>query len=502
MPNLLGLSSEDGDGLNPICSAPMTSPGLKAPPLSCFDPHAFVSDIEARLRRCRPKALAARPHRILSISLNTPELAAAGAHTVRRGDLYWSQPARQELRLGLGEAWSSYADGRHRLAFLDAAFHDLRQEWLAYSPDGPTPGPGVFAGFAFDPSDRMRGPWTGLPNALLRVPEVLLERRGAACWLTFSTVVDGKRDPERWYGGWLRHTERLAGRILDAPAIPWPGQPPLSWEYIDHANTEAEWSQHVDQALAAIAGADLRKLVLTRRVQIRTSRAVSPGHLLAQLEARNPDCIHFAVPLAHRTLIGATPERLICVQHGTAVADAIASTEPRERPPAAAGRGTAKLFANGKARHEHELVVRAIAEALEPISTELVIPEHPRLMTLATVHHLWSPIRATLRGNVTPLAAAERLHPTPAVGGTPQRAAAAWLRAHNERDRGWYTGALGWLAPQNGGELAVALRCGLIDEREALLFAGAGIVEGSDALQEYHETQWKLQSMLEAIAHA
>ena len=439
---------------------------------------------------------------ILSISLNTPELMGAGVHAVRKGDFYWSRPAKQELRIGLGRAWSLNAVGQQRLAVLDAALQDLGRRWRVHSPDGLAPGPVAFAGFAFDPSDNMQGPWTGLPNTLLRVPEVLLERRGTECRLTFSAPVGQQAEPERWCERWLKHVEQLARRILELPATPWQSRPPLSWEYIDQHDTQAEWSQHVGKALGAIAGAGVKKLVLTRDVHIRTSRTLELGRVLAQLEARNPDCIHFAVPLAQRTLIGATPERLVCMENGTAVADAIASTEPRDRQLALADGDSTELFANAKARREHELVVKAIAEALGPISTELVIPEHPHLMTLPTVHHLWSPIRARLRRGVTLLAAAERLHPTPAVGGTPRRAAAAWLRAHNEHDRGWYTGALGWLAPQGSGELAVVLRCGLIDEREALLFAGAGIVDGSDALHEYHETQWKLQSMLEAIAHA
>jgi len=497
------LSREDADSARqPICSVPMTSPGLQASPLSASDPHAFVSDIEARLRYCRSRLLAAPDKGIVSISLNTPELMGAGAYAVRKGDFYWSRPAKQELRIGLGQAWSLSAGGQQRLGFLDATLQNLGQRWLIHSPDGLTPGPAVFAGFAFDPSDSMQGPWTGLPNALLRVPEVLLERRGAECRLTFSAPADQQVEPERWSERWLKHVDQLARRILALPATPWQSRPPLSWEYIDQRDSQAQWSQHVGKALEAIAGAGLNKLVLTRRVHIHASRTLELGRILAQLEARNPDCIHFAVPVAHRTLIGATPERLVCVQEGTAVADAIASTEPRDRQLALADSDTTELFDNRKARREHQLVVRAIAEALGPISTELVIPEHPHLMTLPNVHHLWSPIRARLRRGVTLLAAAQRLHPTPAVGGTPRRAAAAWLRAHNEQDRGWYTGALGWLAPQGSGELAVVLRCGLIDEREALLFAGAGIVDGSDALQEYHETQWKLQSMLEAIAHA
>jgi isochorismate synthase EntC len=92
----------------------------------------------------------------------------------------------------------------------------------------------------------------------------------------------------------------------------------------------------------------------------------------------------------------------------------------------------------------------------------------------------------------------ERMHPTPAVGGAPRAAALDWLRQHGEADRGWYTGGVGWL-DDAGGDIWVALRCAALRGRAASLYAGAGIVAGSDPQQELRETGWKLQAMLEAL---
>jgi menaquinone-specific isochorismate synthase len=474
----------------------MTVSALPATHSPAFDPQAFVRDLEVRLQRCHRAQQKVARGTLISIVLSTPELVSAGIQVVRKGDLYWSRPATQDLRIGLGKAYSLNAQGRHRLVHLDRALRGLEHRWLVRSPDGLAAVPIAFTGFAFDFDDPMQDIWTGLPNALLQIPEILYERRGTECRLTFSLCLAQDADAGQAYDRWLQQAEDLARRIAAPPTRSEQVHSPLPLEHLGDENARQEWSRRVKGALGAIERKRLSKLVLIRCVRTQASRSLDFGRLLGRLETHYADCIHFAVPVGSRMLVGATPERLVCMERGVAVVDAIAGTQPR------AGQDDIELLDSQKARCEHELVVNGIVQALGPISTELVVPQSPHLMTLPNVHHLWSPIRARLQPGVKLLAAADRLHPTPAVGGAPQRTAADWLQKHEQQARGWFTGALGWVSPQGDGELAVALRCGLIDQREALLFAGAGIVEGSDPEQEYQETQWKLQVMLEALSHA
>jgi isochorismate synthase EntC len=91
------------------------------------------------------------------------------------------------------------------------------------------------------------------------------------------------------------------------------------------------------------------------------------------------------------------------------------------------------------------------------------------------------------------------LHPTPAVGGAPRENALAWLRNHEGLERGWYAGPLGWLTPEGEGEFTVALRSLLLRDSEATLYAGAGIVAGSDPEAELVETRLKLRTALGAL---
>jgi menaquinone-specific isochorismate synthase len=152
-----------------------------------------------------------------------------------------------------------------------------------------------------------------------------------------------------------------------------------------------------------------------------------------------------------------------------------------------------------KAQHEHALVVESIQSALAPLCRELALPDSPEVVKLRNLQHLWTGIKGTLRSGVSLLDAARRLHPTPAVAGTPTDRACQWLQDHETLARGWYSGIVGWLQADGEGELSVLLRCAVLQGRSAELFAGAGIVSDSDPQAELQETEMKLRAMLEAM---
>jgi isochorismate synthase EntC len=115
------------------------------------------------------------------------------------------------------------------------------------------------------------------------------------------------------------------------------------------------------------------------------------------------------------------------------------------------------------------------------------------------VVHLRTRISGVLREPLHVLELVERLHPTPAVGGVPTARALSWIAEHEPDERGWYAGPIGWVDAQGDGAFAVALRSGLLENHRASLYAGAGIVQGSDARSELNETRWKLQALLGAL---
>jgi isochorismate synthase len=179
-------------------------------------------------------------------------------------------------------------------------------------------------------------------------------------------------------------------------------------------------------------------------------------------------------------------------------ADALAGSMPR-------GSGweaqAAALRTSEKDLREHAPVRDAVVSALDPLCTAVTHPAVPTVRVLPTVLHLYSRVTGTLRdttaGDV--LALTDALHPTPAVCGTPREAARAFIAAHEDAPRGWYAGPVGWVDAAGEGEAMVALRSAVVCGATAWAYAGAGLVRGSDAAQEWRETDAKLGPMRAAL---
>ncbi|HET7504421.1 MAG TPA: isochorismate synthase, partial [Kofleriaceae bacterium] len=228
------------------------------------------------------------------------------------------------------------------------------------------------------------------------------------------------------------------------------------------------------------------------------------------LDHRHSDCVRVLVqPPGAGALIAATPERLVQRDGELVRCDALAGTRsihPGALPPDAPATtrdriiadASLALHASAKERREHELVVQAIRDALAG-GAEVDAPAEPGIRVLRHVIHLHTPFRARLREPVHVLELAGRLHPTPAVGGTPREIAADWIRTREPVARGWYAAPVGWFDLDGNGELAVAIRSGVLAGNRAHLWAGAGIVAGSDPERELAETEIKLRAMLGAL---
>ncbi|HAQ08276.1 MAG TPA: isochorismate synthase, partial [Bacillus bacterium] len=148
---------------------------------------------------------------------------------------------------------------------------------------------------------------------------------------------------------------------------------------------------------------------------------------------------------------------------------------------------------------EHQYVVDMIKEAMRETCDEVILPDEPKLMKMKYIQHLYTPVVGKNREGTSLLHLVNRLHPTPALGGLPKKAAVEKIREVEQMDRGLYAAPIGWMDYQGNGEFAVAIRSGLIQGREASLFAGCGIVADSNAESEYTETSIKFRPMLTAL---
>jgi menaquinone-specific isochorismate synthase len=401
---------------------------------------------------------------------DSPDLLALVPAT---GALSWVR--RGEGLVGWGEAARLEVSGPRALTEAAAWWDDLSARLSAADPVGvPGSGAVAFASVAFDPA---------AGSSVFVVPEVVVGRRDGVAWMT-TISAPGRPGP------------------APLPARPEPAAAPTRLRYADGALDPVTWCAAVAAAVRRISDGELAKVVLARDLLVTADVPLDPRRLLDRLASRFPDCWTFAVD----GLLGATPELLLRRTGRELSSRVLAGTAPRGAG-AEDDRLATALLGSAKDLAEHALAVDSLVRALEPYCSELTAPEGPSLLTLANVRHLATDVtgiqrRSGARGAAGLLDLVAAVHPTAAVCGTPPDRAAALIGELEGMDRGRYAGPVGWLDTRGDGEFGLALRCAQLspdDPASARLFAGCGIVAGSDPAAELAETQSKFAAFQAAL---
>lgn len=387
---------------------------------------------------------------------------------------YWCVPDSDIEITAIGAARSLRARARkRRFNEIQAGLREL--DISIEGEDGPAcTGVILVGGFAFSNEEPGHCPaWDAFGAGELTVPELLVVRQGGRAWVTTNGRIelDELNTP----------LDRQMGAITT----------------IDHRHDET-YIDLVSNALGEIRTGQFEKLVTAR--SITTPAELRPSALLARLRHRFPECATFAMGRGTETFLGASPERLISVTGRRVETDALAGSRPRHPHPGRDAQLRSELLASPKERTEHQIVVDAIREILSDANVDLDTLQPTDVMKLKRIQHLRTPISGTLTGSaghIVDLMAV--LHPTPAVAGLPRRAAQNWINQHEPMDRGWYSGPVGWSTIDGDGEFRVALRSALLTANDITLFAGGGIIEGSEPHAELAETATKFEALLGAL---
>ncbi len=446
---------------------------------------------------------------------------------------------------GLGEAAVVEAQGPNRIDLLAARGKALLAELspLGDSTVGP---PTLMGGFAFadrDPAGVV-GPWRGWASARMVLPEVQLRRDGdGATLLAVAPPGVDQVAATLWLRGRLESVrdslvelaERLPGAdetLVDTGAAPTAAAWGLATTPLEDTLDEAPWpaahgggatsgglAMHavaavapmdpyegmVTDALEAIEAGAVSKVTVARARRFGRLRRRAPVRVLRTLRRRYPDCFRFWIePAGGSAFVGASPERLVARRGRTLRADALAGTVGRSTDPAADANLGALLLANNKEQREHEAVVAFLRRRLAPFAngSGIEASRTPQLLHLVNVQHLHTPFVVKLSDDAAQLGAlqlAAAVHPTPAVAGVPAQRATDWIARHEELDRGWYAGGVGVLDADGDGEFCVAIRSGLFEDDALWLFAGAGIVAGSDPDRERAEVEQKMRALRDVL---
>lgn len=366
--------------------------------------------------------------------------------------------------------WGVYAtttvSGPHRFADARAWWSQQLESFaVTNSVHGNGTGPVLFTSFSFSPED----------ESVLIIPQVIVGKKAGKSWITW---VGAEPQPEL---------------IVIAPEST---PTAIAWDIDKNADTA--WKLRVSTAVDRIQSGALDKVVLARDFTGSSSQKLEVPTILRKLSAEYPSTWCFAVD----GLVGATPELLLRLTRkmvtSRVLAGTISKTGDDERDLALA----ASLARSSKDLEEHEYAVRSVADALEPFCTSTNVPESPFVLHLANVMHLATDVTGALAeklAHVDVFTILEQLHPSAAVCGTPREQAAEFISEVESISRGRYAGPVGWIDAAGDGELGIALRCGQIIGDSIRIFAGCGIVAGSDPVKELAESEAKLVPMRSAL---
>jgi menaquinone-specific isochorismate synthase len=387
---------------------------------------------------------------------------------------------RSEGIVGWGAATRIDTSGPTRFADADAWWRELAARTVVRDEVG-LPGSGLVAfgsfGFADDPGD----------SALI-VPDVVVGHR----------IVD---DESIW---WV--TTVGVGALAATPSIvrrPSP-LPPEDLTYTDGATSGSAWAHQVRvrEAVRRIATTPLEKVVLARDLVATATEPIDVRWPLHRLAVAYRSCWTYHVD----GLLGATPELLVRRERDLVTSRVLAGTIQITGDDTHDLAQAGALARSSKDLEEHEYAVRSVAHALAPHCRSMNVPETPFVLHLPNVMHLATDVTGVIDqqdriggDSASSLALAAALHPSAAVGGTPTSLAVEAIADLEGMARGRYTGPVGWIDAAGDGEWGIALRCAEMSGSQVRLFAGGGIVAGSDPEAELAETQAKFVPMRDAL---
>ncbi|MET0559378.1 MAG: isochorismate synthase [Solirubrobacterales bacterium] len=473
-------------------------------------PEAATSQLLSGLRDAVGGAAGRRRRTLVSVTaeieLADPCAAVFASRLASDRWFCWEQPDRGFALAGLGVAQEVVSRGRGRFADIGRECLEIGRDAVLEEPIGLPAGAGPvwLGGFAFAPDGSGSPTWSSLPPASMVLPELSLCRSGGATFLTLNAVLGASpsQGAPGGHEGGLAAVAALETRLagLREASLPMLDPHPTAPASIRSARPPREFETAVETATARIEAGEMSKVVLAREVIVEAASAHDTAALYGAMREQFPSCFCFCCGTSEAAFVGASPELLVRRSGASVSTVALAGSTRRSSDPAVDDHLGEQLLRSDKNRREQRIVAERIVRALRPHAVWVEAAAEPEIVRVANIQHLATPVIAQLAEPHSAIELAGMLHPTPAVGGEPWRPAESVIAELEGMDRGWYAAPVGWMDATEDGEFCVALRSGLIRDRQAHLFAGVGVVAGSDPAAELAETEVKLQALLPFLA--
>lgn len=436
-----------------------------------------------------PTSVGAETYVSASRRIDVSPLAAAGAVPGRRR-FCWLHPEESDL-FAAGAAATVTVEGSERFDAVDDRLTELFG--AVDGPDAPDlAAPRAVGGFSFfdddSPPEGVESPWTTFDGGTFVLPRAQVVA-GDETWLTVTVPEDERETLSTQLAEWA---DRLTA---DGPADPeTPAARDFHWSM-----SRDEWEETVEDVIARIESDGLDKVVLAQELTVDLDGPIPVAPVMARLRETYPNCTTLCfAPTPDRTVFGATPETLVSLADGRVETEALAGTTDRGETAAEDTDLADAMLGDEKYQVENRIVADTIVDALRPVADDVTVAD-PAIKRITNLQHLHRPITATVPTETSVLSLAKRLHPTPAVGGSPRRDASDVIRDVEPFDRGWYASPVGWVDGDGDGTFVVGIRSGLTWDDRLALYGGAGIVTGSDPATEYGEVRSRFEPILDAL---
>ncbi|SDJ63374.1 isochorismate synthase [Salimicrobium halophilum] len=452
--------------------------------------------IEDKIRKVHKEAQRTRQSLLLSVTEKIegmdPFAFFESGKQIDEHRHFWKSADEDFTLVGISSAVSITKEGEDRFPAMEKDLLGWMNRVRSWNPsDKKGTGAVALGGFGFCEVSVAGEPWETFPNSNMTIPKFLLTNDREGSYLTTNLLLTPEEDVEEISMSVEEEKERLLHPVEEEGVS-------VRLEEIEEVRPE-EWKQTIAEATEDLTKGSLRKVVLAREVRLTFDAPASITKVLQDLSEMQNASYVFCYEHGGAYFVGATPERLVKVEHDELFSACLAGTTLRGDTEDEDDELGDELLQDEKNRVEHDYVVQMIRSAVEQYAEEVDVPEGPSLYKLRNLQHLYTPVKARLKEGYSLLDVVKDLHPTPALGGLPQQEAVEYIKNHEEMNRGWYASPIGWIDGGRNGEFAVAIRSALLHDNKASLFAGCGVVESSDPESEYEETMVKFKPMLAVL---
>jgi anthranilate synthase component I len=266
--------------------------------------------------------------------------------------------------------------------------------------------------------------------------------------------------------------------------------------------TREQYHAMVERAKEYIRAGDIFQVVPSQRFDLEFR--LPPFALYRALRRLNPSPFLFYLDLGEFALVGSSPEILVRLRDGTVTVRPIAGTRRRGVDKAEDEALADDLLHDPKELAEHLMLLdlgRNDVGRVAKIGT-VRVTEKMKVEYYSHVMHIVSNVEGAIRPDCDALDALMAGFPAGTVSGAPKVRAMEIIDELEPERRGFYAGAVGYIAADGTMDTCIALRTALVKDGRMYVQAGGGVVADSDPEAEYQESCNKARALIRAAEEA